>query len=143
LKNVKTERNDQTEFSIIASDKLTDKFEKLDVSGSLQIGILGGMIELKGSANYLNKKRNSRRQSSIHVKFQYKTAIKELTMDQLHHTNLDYTDLQTSGRINCATHVVTQIQYGAEATFTFTKTLGETEDEQEVNGELQLGAENF
>ncbi len=141
---MKTTRNDNTKFSIIASDKLTEKFEKLDLNGSLQISILGGNIELpEGLANYLNKKRTNTRQSSIHVKFQYKTAIKELTMDQLDDSNLNYPHLQTSGRIGSATHVVTQIQYGAEATFTFTKTLCETEDEQEVNGQLKLGAEQF
>ncbi len=141
---MKTERKDKTEFSIIASDKLTEKFDKLNLSGSLQISILGGNIELsEGSANYLKKKRTNTRQSSIHIKFQYKTAIKELTMDQLHDSNLNYPHLQKSGRIGSATHVVTQIQYGAEATFTFTKTLSETEDEQEVNGQLKLGAEQF
>jgi hypothetical protein len=144
MKKVKTERKDKIEFSIIASDKLTEKFEKLDVNGSLQISILGGNIELsEGSANYLKKKRTNTRQSSIHVKFQYKTAIKELTMDQLDDSNLNYPNLQRDGRIGSATHIVTQIQYGAEATFTFTKTLTETEDEQEVNGQLKLGAEKF
>jgi ankyrin repeat protein len=142
---VKTSRNDNTKFSIIASDKLTDKFEKLDLSGSLQISILGGKIKVlaEGSADYLNKKRSNKRQSSIHVTFQYKTAIKTLTMDQLDDSNLNHPNLQTSGRIGSATHVVTQIQYGAEATLTFTKTITETEDEQEVNGQLKLSAETF
>ena len=140
MKNVKTERK-KTELWIIASDKLTEKFEKLKVNGSLQISILGGNIELaEGLANYLNKKRTNTRQSSIHVKFQYNTAIKELTMDQLDDSNLNYPHLQRNGRIGSATHVVTQIQYGAEAILTFTKTLSETEDEQVVNGQLQLGA---
>jgi hypothetical protein len=140
---VKTVRNHSTKFSLIASDKLTEKFEKLDVSGSLQISILGGNIELKGSANYLNKKRTNTRQSSIHIKLQYNSAIKELTMDQLDDSNLNYPNLQRSGRIGSATHVVTQIQYGAEGTLTFAKTLNETDDEQEVSGQMQLGAEKI
>jgi hypothetical protein len=48
---VKTERKDKTEFSIIAPDKLTEKFDKLNLSGSLQISILGGKVKLKGPAN--------------------------------------------------------------------------------------------
>jgi hypothetical protein len=64
-------------------------------------------------------------------------------MDQLDDSNLNYPHLQRNGRIGSATHVVTQIQYGAEAILTFTKTLNETEDEQEVNGQLKLGAEKF
>ena len=144
MKNVKTTRNDKTEFSLISSDKLIDKLEKLKLTGSFQISVLSGNIELpEGSVNYLKKNRTNTRQSSIHIKIQYNTAIKKLTMDQLDDSNLNFPHLQTSGRIGSATHVVTQIQYGAEATFTFAKTLGETEEEEQVNGQLQLSAEQF
>ncbi|XP_046654225.1 verrucotoxin subunit beta-like isoform X3 [Daphnia pulicaria] len=143
LKNVKSTGNAYTEFSIIASDKLTDKFQELKFNGSLQVSILCGQIELGGSANYLNKKKSTSRESSVHLTLQRRTAVKELLMEQLDESNMRYPQIQRSGRIGTATHIVTQIQYGAEATFTFTKKRNETEDEQEVNGQLKLGAEQF
>jgi ankyrin repeat protein len=143
LKNVKTDRNAYTEFSIIASDKLTDKFQELKVSGSLQVSILCGKIKLSGSANYLDKTKSTSRQSSVLVKLKCLTAVKKLLMEHLDESNMRYPQIQRSGRIGSATHFVTQIQYGAEATFTFTKKLSETEDEQEVNGQLKLGVEKF
>ncbi len=143
LKNVKTDRNAYTEFSIIASDKLTDKFQELKVSGSLQVSILCGMIKLSGSANYLDKTKSIGCKSSVLVKLKCLTAVKKLLMEHLDESNLRYPQIQRSGKIGSATHFVTQIQYGAEATFTLTKKLSETENEQEVNGQLKLGAEKF
>jgi ankyrin repeat protein len=143
LKTVKSTGNAYTEFSIFASDKLADKFQELKFNGSLQASILCGQIELGGSANYLNKKKSTSRESSVHLTLQRRTAVKELLMEQLDESNMRYPQIQRSGRIGSATHIVTQIQYGAVATFTFTKKLSETEDEQEVNGQLKLGAEKF
>jgi hypothetical protein len=94
------------------------------------------MIKLSGSANYLDKTKSTSRQSSVHVKLKCRTAVKELLMEHLDESNLRYPQIQRSGRIGSATHIVTQIQYGAEATLRFTKKLSETENEQEVNGQL-------
>jgi hypothetical protein len=143
LKNVKTDRKAYTEFSIIASDKLTDKFEELKVNGSLQVSILCGKIKLSGSANYLDKTKSTSRQSSVHVKLKCRTAVKKLLMEHLDESNLRYPQIQRSGMIGSATHLVTQIEYGAEATFTFTKKLSKTENEQEVNGQLKLDVDKF
>jgi hypothetical protein len=101
------------------------------------------MVKLSGSANYLDKTKSIGRQSSVLVKLKRRTAVKELLMEQLAERNMPYRDIQRSGMIGSASHIVTQIQYGAEATFTFTKKLSETEDKQEVNGELKLDVEKF
>lgn len=115
----------------------------LNVNGSLQISILGGLIELKGSSSYLNKKKGTCRESSIYVKFHYTTAVKSLTMDQLDENKIRYPEILKNGKIGQATHVVTQIQYGAEATFTFTKRFKNYEEEQKVEGELKLNVGKF
>ena len=143
LEVVKTTRNDNTKFALVSSDRLSDKMKDLNVNGSLQISILGGLIDLNGPANYLNKKKSTCRESSIHVKFYYTTAVKSLTMNQLDESKIRYPDILRNGRIGQATHVVTQIQYGAEATFTFTKRFEKKEHEQKANGELKLSVEKF
>jgi hypothetical protein len=124
---------------LISSDRLSDKLKDLNVNGSLQISILGGLIELKGSSSYLNKKKGTCRESSIYVKFHYTTAVKSLTMDQLDENKIRYPEILKNGKIGQATHVVTQIQYGAEATFTFTKRFKNYEEEQKVEGETERG----
>jgi hypothetical protein len=101
------------------------------------------MIKLSGSANYLEKKKSTSRQSSVLVKLMCRTAVKKLTMEQLDEINLRYPQIQSTSTIGSATHFVSQIQYGTEATFTFTQKLSETDKEQEVNGKLKLSAEKF
>lgn len=115
----------------------------LNVNGSLQISILAGLIDLKGSASYLHKKKSTCRESSVHVRFKYLTAVKSLTMDQLDESKIRYPEIAKNGKIGKATHVVTQIQYGAEATFTFTKRFESDDEEQKANGELKLNVEKF
>ena len=63
-----TTRNDRISFSLIGSDNLSDKFESLNVSSSLQISILAGMIEPEGSGSFLKRKKGQIRESSIHVR---------------------------------------------------------------------------
>jgi hypothetical protein len=118
---------------------LSEKLKDLNVNGSLQISILGGLIDLKGSANYLNKKESTCRESSIHVRFKYMTAVKSLTMDQLDESKIRYPQIAT----NWATHVVTEIQYGAEATFTFTKRFEIDDEEEKASGELKLNVKKL
>ncbi len=115
----------------------------LNVNGSLQISILAGLIDLKGSASYLHKKKSTCRESSVHVRFKYLTAVKSLTMDQLDESKIRYPEIAKNGKIGKATHVVTQIQYGAEATFTFTKQFENDDEEQKASGELKLNVEKF
>ncbi|XP_046654404.1 stonustoxin subunit alpha-like [Daphnia pulicaria] len=139
LKNVQSTVINHTDFSIIASDKFADKFQELKFNGSLQVSILCGQIELGGSANYLSQKKSTSRESSVHLTLKRRTAVKKLVENNMAYRD----DVQTTGKIGSATHIVTQIEYGAEATFTFTKKLSETENQQEVNGQLKLGAEKI
>ncbi|EFX73192.1 hypothetical protein DAPPUDRAFT_325439 [Daphnia pulex] len=128
--------------SKIGSDNLSDKFESLNVSSSLQISILAGMIEPEGSGSFLKRKKGQIRESSIHVRCHCLTAVKGI---QLNLPNTAKPVVFNSQEIinSGATHVVTQIQYGAEATFTFSQQLKETDDEQKVSAKLAASGKNL
>jgi ankyrin repeat protein len=66
------------------------------------------------------------------------TAVKSLTMEQLDESKIRYPEIAKNGKIGKATHVVTQIQYGAEATFTFTKRFESDDEEEKASGELKI-----
>lgn len=135
-----TSRNPHTEFSLQTSDKLKKKFDELKTNSSLQI--LSDKNKLDGSTDDLEKKKNNSRQPSVKATLLLHTAVKKLTMDQLEECYLRYPLIKTTGRIAYATHVVTQIQYGATATFTFTD--GETEEnEQQVNWQFESKVQQF
>jgi ankyrin repeat protein len=143
LKGVNTTRNKGKSFSLIASDKLTDKFQELDASGSVQISVLLGMMEPKGSAVYLVRKKRHFRETSIHVRCHYLSAVKEFTMEQLEEEKIRFVGIARNGNQETATHVVTKIQYGADATFTLTKRFEKDEDEQKASDELNQCADKL
>ena len=131
--------NNCTSYLVIASDKLSEKSNKLELNGSLQMSICSGLIGLKGSGKFLDKPQsNSRRESSIHVRCHHRTFIKSLTMDQLGEGKIRHLDVAKTGANNSATHVVTEIQYGADATFTFRKRFNKMEDRRAINGQLNV-----
>ena len=127
---------------------MSDKFRDLDINGSLQISVLAGMMELNGLAGYLTKKKTHFRESSVHVRCHCHTALKEFTKGQLEDSQISYLQLaqQAGGNDNAttATHVISQIQYGAEATFSLTQRLEEDDDdEHQVNNRLNFCAGNL
>jgi hypothetical protein len=103
-----------------ASATLSETLNGFDMSASVKLSIISGLIELGGgSASYLKKQKNTRGECSVQVKCFYKTGYKEMSMDQL--TQISYLDVARTGHNNRATHFVMKIQYGAGAIFTFKK----------------------
>jgi hypothetical protein len=100
------------------------------------------MIEPEGSGSFLKRKKGQIRESSIHVRCHCLTAVKGI---QLNLPNTAKPVVFNSQEIinSGATHVVTQIQYGAEATFTFSQQLKETDDEQKVSARLAASGKNL
>ncbi|CAI5669613.1 unnamed protein product [Oreochromis niloticus] len=113
----KSKENDQhsSEFEVSASDSITTKSSLLDVNASLKASFLGGLIEVEGSAKYLNDKKKSQHQSRVTLQYKATTKFKQLmlTPDQTKNTQ-EAEDVKT-----LATHVVTGILYGANAFFVF------------------------
>lgn len=121
-----TTRIEKITFSRIESFKLSGKFKYLDlVNGPHQFSAQMDMMELVGSANNVDTRKNLL-QSSIHVTCKYRTAVKKFSAEQLNESKICYSEMVKMAKTDdngTATHVVTQIQYGADATFTFTKQL--------------------
>ncbi|XP_046462593.1 uncharacterized protein LOC124208763 [Daphnia pulex] len=135
-KKFEVSRNDGYIYSLIAPGLLSDKFQELNVNGSLQICILTGMVEPKGPASYLIKKKATYRESSVHVKCYCNTAIRQVPANQLEDNKNSFANISKIGRNATATHVVSQIQYGSESTFTLTKRFKDAKDGQKVDDQL-------
>ena len=101
-------------------------------------------MELKGLAEYLTKTtKENFRECSVHVRCHYHTAFKEFPKGQLEDGQISYLQLARAGGNGTATHVISQIQYGAEAIFTLTTSLEEADDVNEANSRLQVYAGNL
>ncbi|XP_064827507.1 uncharacterized protein LOC135544067 [Oncorhynchus masou masou] len=123
-----------TDFKIIASDSSEAKSEALNVSASLEASFLGGLVSVKGSAEFLHDKKTSKHQSRVSLQYRTTTRFEQLTMDHLGAGNVKHCNVFREGS---ATHVVTAILYGAQAFFVFDREVSSGENHQDIQGNLQ------
>ena len=143
LKKLEVKSTSGTNFFLTASNKRSEKMSELKLTGSLKLSLLSGLIEAEGSASYLNSSNNSDEECYVHVHCEMLTKTKSLTQE--HHLGKGkITHIKTlveSETIKKATHVVSQVQYGASATFTFKATKSQQKSDINLQGKL-AGAAN-
>ncbi len=120
-------------FEIIASDSVDDKSDLLDVEASLKASFLGGLIEVGGSAKYLNDTKEFKNQSRVTLQYKVTTTFKQL-MTNLGSKHVEYSDLFDNVE---ATHVVIGILYGANAFFVFDSDKVDSSNVQEIQGSME------
>eukprot|EP00064_Thunnus_orientalis_P025842 superscaffoldBa00014191_g26270 len=136
LKNDIQERPQHyNEFEIVASESIADKSSALNVKASLKLSFCSGLVEVGGSAKYLNDSKTSKHQARVTLKYQATTKMKELSMNHLGRENMKHPYVFDKG---IATHVVTAILYGAQAFFVFDREVSEKESHQDIQGNMKV-----
>ncbi|TDG97682.1 hypothetical protein EPR50_G00210320 [Perca flavescens] len=129
-----TENSQRTSaFQISASDSTESKCNLLDVDASLKASFLSGLIEVGGSAKYLNDQKKFYNQSRVTCQYKATTNFKQLMIEQLTMENQQMDVIEKSS----ATHVVTGITYGANAFFVFDSEKLEASSVQDIQGSMQ------
>ncbi|XP_028283187.1 neoverrucotoxin subunit alpha-like [Parambassis ranga] len=123
------------DFETVASESIEGKSSALNVEASLKASFLSGLVQVEGSAKYLNDSKTSRNQARVTLKYKATTKFQELSMNHLGRGNVKHQDVFDKG---LATHVVTGILYGAQAFFVFDREVSEKEDRQDVEGNLKV-----
>lgn len=133
-KNIKIVPLKSTKTDVITEDTFENKAHALGVQASLKLSMLGGLIDIHGSAKYVEDRQKTNQESRL--TFQYKTTThdKSLTMAHLGKGKLDHPDVHD---LNLATHVVTGVTYGAEAFFVFERSISKSESKREISGSLK------
>ncbi|XP_049915331.1 stonustoxin subunit beta-like [Epinephelus moara] len=133
--NTVEKSNRSSAFNISASDSIHKKSSLLDVSASLKLSFCCGLIEVGGSAKYLNDEKKFKNQSRVTYQYKATTNFKELSMINIMTMDTKQIDvIKKSG----ATHVVTGILYGANAFFVFDSEKLEASKVQNVQGSMQV-----
>ncbi|XP_062407829.1 uncharacterized protein LOC134099104 [Sardina pilchardus] len=122
-------------FEIVASDSIEDKSSALNVEASLKASFLGGLVQVEGSAKYLNDQKTSKKQARVTLTYKTTTRFHELSMNHLGRGNIKHQYVFDKG---IATHVVTGILYGAQAFFVFDREVSEKENHQDIQGSLKV-----
>ncbi|KAK2822827.1 hypothetical protein Q5P01_022892 [Channa striata] len=124
-----------SDFEIVASESIEDKSSALNVEASLKASFLGGLVEVEGSAKYLNDQKTSKNQARVTLSYKATTKFQELSMNHLGRGNVKHPYVFDKG---IATHVVTGILYGAQAFFVFDREVSEKESHQDIQGNLKV-----
>ncbi|XP_023252394.1 verrucotoxin subunit beta-like, partial [Seriola lalandi dorsalis] len=124
-----------SDFEIVASESIEDKSSSLKVKASLKASFLGGLVEVGGSAKYLNDSKASKNQARVTLKYETTTNFQQLSMNHLGTDNVKHPYVFDKG---IATHVVTGILYGARAFFVFDREVSEKENHQDIQGNLKV-----
>nr|XP_045610672.1 uncharacterized protein LOC123765879 [Procambarus clarkii] len=140
LKEKAVQENHTSDFKFIASDSLEDKALALDVSASLKLSFLGGMIKLSGSGKYLEERKSSMHQERVTLQYKCTTKSEQLTMEQLGQGQVQHPYVFDHGT---ATHVVTGIEYGGHAFFVFDRQSSSSSYNKEVHGDLKAMIEKI
>uniref|UniRef100_UPI0037E7B441 uncharacterized protein n=1 Tax=Semicossyphus pulcher TaxID=241346 RepID=UPI0037E7B441 len=134
-KDTRKRSKPNSEFEIVASESIEDKSSALNVQASLKASLLGGLVQVEGSAKYLKDSKTSKHQARVTLKYKTTTMFQELSMNQLGTGNVKHQQVFEKG---IATHVVTGILYGAQAFFVFDCEVSQTEDHQDIEGNLKV-----
>ncbi|CAF4203694.1 unnamed protein product, partial [Rotaria magnacalcarata] len=112
-----------------------ETFNNMNIEASLKLSLLGGLIDVTGSAKYLKQtKTNSH---TVRVTFMYKAKTKQEhllinTADLYKHFSLDALENPN------ATHVVIGILWGANVAATFERVVENREAVEKLEGQLSV-----
>ncbi|XP_028990080.1 neoverrucotoxin subunit alpha-like isoform X2 [Betta splendens] len=109
------------------------KSKLLSVEASLKASFLSGLIEVEGSAKYLNDQKKFKNQSRVTLQYNATTSFEQLVMTEVEAKKMNDA---VSGK-ESATHVVTSILYGANAFFVFDSEKLDAHSVQEIQGSMQ------
>ncbi|KAK7938614.1 hypothetical protein WMY93_001940 [Mugilogobius chulae] len=136
LQELTVSRSQQSShFDICASDSTKDSSFNLNVNASLKLSFLSGLIEVGGSANYLKNKKQSQNQSRVTLQYQATTHFEQLSLTTAVCDKIQSSQIYEKG---LGTHLVTGIEYGANAFFVFDSQKIESSDVQTVKGQMEV-----
>ncbi|XP_033962747.1 stonustoxin subunit beta-like [Pseudochaenichthys georgianus] len=120
-------------FEMSASDTTESKSTLMDIEASLKVSFLSGLIEVGGSAKYLNDQKKFKNQSRVTLQYKATTNFKQMLITDV---TLDTEQMEVIEK-GLATHVVTGILYGADAFFVFDSEKLEASQVQKIEGSMQ------
>jgi hypothetical protein len=120
-----------TNSSILEVKNFSDRAATLDVSASLSLSILCGMVTVNGTASYLSASQDTAESATLAAIAKFRTCTKSFDILEL----MDNASITTERALELnATHVVTSITYGGNVVATLTSKSSLKEKESKVSG---------
>merc|ERR1719336_1478564 len=124
--------------NVVLNENTLKRLNNLDIDASLKLSFMGGLVQVSGSANYLNEKLDSKK--TVSISYNYLTTYGTRSLNQRLKKNKDHADLceeKSIGKPGGPTHVVSSITRGERAVFTFSYETSDVQNKGEVGGNLE------
>ena len=120
-------------YEIVTDDNLNTKSFGLDLDSNLALNILGGLVDVSGSAKFLLDRTKSSRQARVSLVYKCTTRFEKLPKDIFLKESIHKEVIEKQ----LATHVVTGILYGVDAVFVFDQDAKKKSNVMDVRSHLQ------
>ena len=134
-KALDSRRHESLQFSVVSEDTIENKTSSLGVEASLKLSLMGGLVDVSGSAKFLDDQRVSKQQARVSLQYSMTSHFEQLTMQHLAVDKVEYPDVFEK---KDATHVVTAVLYGAEAFFVFDREVSAKEKYRDIHGRMAV-----
>lgn len=128
----------KVEQTVIVEDTIEKKTLNLGMNAEMKLSLLSGLLTAGGSAGYMYMydRMTSKQQAQATLKYSCSTRYETINNVKAH---LDKNTYETACKNNFfeATHVVTEVEYGCDAFFVFTRSMDKNETEHEVAAEMK------
>jgi hypothetical protein len=126
-------------FKLDSEQSLSSKAASMDISASLNLSCMAGLLSMDGSARYLSHDLNSNNVVRVSLHYNSMSRYEELSMDHVKTAKV-YADRDFS---KIATHVITGISYGGDAIFCFDRTITTNESKNEASEMMKVVVSNI
>jgi len=127
--------NPHSHISFTITSNLNEKLDTLGINDELKLSILAGMIDIEGSVKYLSKTKTNFRSVESTLLYKVTTVVEQLNV---FHDDIKACISPEALRISGATHVVLEIDWGANCIVTVTDQNSENKKKTEVEANINL-----
>jgi len=128
-----------TKFEIVTSETIDEDMKHFDLSASIRMSFLAGLVTVSGSASYLDDRKKKNNQARVSLNYKSTTFKRSLKPHVF--TKVTYPDVLK--KATDATDVVVAIQYGAGAIFTFDRSVKQNENKRDIKGTLSVAVKKI
>ncbi|CAF0864836.1 unnamed protein product [Didymodactylos carnosus] len=125
-----------TNLTFISHDNFHTKANQLILDSNMMLNIICNLVEISGSANYVNDRQRTNHQSRMVLKYLMTTHFEQLSVA---HLGREF-ELQNQ---DIATHIVTAITHGADAFFIFDRKVGLDENKEEIDAKVSTAVKKL
>ena len=124
-------KQDTSTFEIFSEDMLSNKMSQLGICTDLQLSIIGGLVKVSKSAEYLHDHKSSQHIAQVTLRYRCTTKFEHLLTKRP--AQFQYSVVTK----DIATHIVIGVLYGAEAFFVFEREVSQEENIDDVQNEME------